>query len=51
VKIGHGRHYADVPPVRGVYQGAARSQLDASVHMTRLDPQASARAQPLAPPL
>ena len=44
VKIGHGRHYADVPPVRGVYQGSAGSQLDASVHMTRLDPQASARA-------
>ena len=44
VKIGHGRHYADVPPVRGVYQGGARSKLDASVHMTRLDPQASARA-------
>jgi transglutaminase-like putative cysteine protease len=44
VKIGHGRHYTDVPPVRGVYQGTAGSQLDASVHMTRLDPQASARA-------
>lgn len=44
VKIGHGRLYADVPPVRGVYQGSAGSQLDASVHMTRLDPQASARA-------
>jgi len=44
VKIGHGRHYADVPPVRGVYQGTAGSELDASVHMTRLDPQASARA-------
>jgi transglutaminase-like putative cysteine protease len=44
VKIGHGRHYADVPPVRGVYQGTAGSTLDASVHMTRLDPQAGARA-------
>jgi transglutaminase-like putative cysteine protease len=44
VKIGHGRQYADVPPVRGVYQGSAGSQLEASVHMTRLDPQASARA-------
>jgi transglutaminase-like putative cysteine protease len=44
VKIGHGRHYADVPPVRGVYQGSAQSKLDASVHMTRLDPQAGARA-------
>ena len=44
MKIGHGRQYADVPPVRGVYQGSARSQLQASVHMTRLDPQASVRA-------
>jgi transglutaminase-like putative cysteine protease len=44
VKIGHGRQYSDVPPVRGVYQGSAGSQLEASVHMTRLDPQASARA-------
>jgi transglutaminase-like putative cysteine protease len=44
VKIGHGRHYADVPPVRGVYQGGATSALDASVRMIRLDPQASARA-------
>ena len=44
MKIGHGRHYGDVPPVRGVYQGGATSKLDASVQMTRLDPQASARA-------
>ena len=44
VKIGHGRNYGDVPPVRGVYQGGATSKLDASVSMTRLDPQASARA-------
>jgi transglutaminase-like putative cysteine protease len=44
VKIGHGRNYSDVPPVRGVYQGGATSRLDASVHMIRLDPQASARA-------
>jgi transglutaminase-like putative cysteine protease len=38
VKIGHGRHYADVPPVRGVYQGGATSTLDASVRMIGLDP-------------
>jgi transglutaminase-like putative cysteine protease len=44
VKIGHGRHYVDVPPVKGVYQGAATSHLDAAVEMTRLDPQAGARA-------
>ena len=34
VKIGHGRHYADVPPIKGVYRGAAGAELDASVRMT-----------------
>ncbi len=37
VKIGHGRHYADVPPIKGVYRGPARAALTASVTMTRLD--------------
>ncbi len=37
VKIGHGRHYPDVPPVKGVYRGIANSALEASVTMTRLD--------------
>jgi transglutaminase-like putative cysteine protease len=47
VKIGHGRHYADVPPIKGVYRGSANSELEASVTMTRLegiDPAASARS-------
>jgi transglutaminase-like putative cysteine protease len=44
VKIGHGRLYGDVPPIKGVYRGAAGAELDASVRMTRLDPTASARA-------
>jgi len=44
VKIGHGRHYADIPPIKGVYRGVAKARLTASVRMTRLDPQASARA-------
>jgi transglutaminase-like putative cysteine protease len=44
VKIGHGRIYSDVPPIKGVYRGTATAELDASVTMTRLDPQASARA-------
>ena len=44
VKIGHGRFYSDVPPVKGLYMGGASSQLDAAVRMSRLDPQASARA-------
>jgi transglutaminase-like putative cysteine protease len=37
VKIGHGRHYADVPPIKGVYRGGASAKLEASVTMTRLD--------------
>lgn len=44
VKIGHGRCYADVPPVKGVYRGAAASELRAGVTMSRLDPQSGARA-------
>ncbi|HXW58579.1 MAG TPA: transglutaminase family protein, partial [Solirubrobacteraceae bacterium] len=44
VKIGHGRFYADVPPVKGLYRGDATSKLSAAVTMSRLDPQASARA-------
>jgi transglutaminase-like putative cysteine protease len=44
VKIGHGRRYSDVPPIKGVYRGTASAELDAAVTMTRLDPQASARA-------
>ncbi|WP_210491987.1 transglutaminase family protein [Patulibacter sp. SYSU D01012] len=44
VKIGHGRHYGDVPPIRGVYRGRARAEPQARVTMTRLDPQTSARA-------
>jgi len=44
VKIGHGRTYADVPPTKGVYRGAAAAELEAAVTMTRLDPQASAHA-------
>jgi len=44
VKIGHGRFYADVPPVKGLYMGGASSELTSAVTMSRLDPQASARA-------
>jgi transglutaminase-like putative cysteine protease len=36
VKIGHGRHYADVPPVKGVYRGSPSSGLDVRVKMSRL---------------
>ncbi len=47
VKIGHGRHYADVPPTKGVYRGSAEAALDATVGMTRtsgLDPAATVRS-------
>ncbi len=44
MKIGHGRFYADVPPVKGVYRGGAEAKLAAAVSMTRLDPTTSARA-------
>ena len=46
VKIGHGRHYADVPPIKGVYRGAANAMLETRVTMTRVDsadPVAAAR--------
>jgi transglutaminase-like putative cysteine protease len=44
VKVGHGRRYSDVPPVKGVYRGSAVTELSAAVQMTRLDPASSARA-------
>jgi transglutaminase-like putative cysteine protease len=38
VKIGHGRFYGDVPPIKGVYRGAGgEAEHDVSVQMTRLD--------------
>jgi transglutaminase-like putative cysteine protease len=37
VKIGHGRFYGDVLPVKGVYRGTAGSELTATVTMSRLD--------------
>jgi transglutaminase-like putative cysteine protease len=43
VKIGHGRHYPDVAPIKGVYRGG-EAELTARVQMTRLDPASSARA-------
>jgi transglutaminase-like putative cysteine protease len=32
VVVGHGRHYDDVPPNRGIYRGAAKETLKAAVH-------------------
>lgn len=37
VKIGHGRGYNDVPPVKGIFRGPSGGALDASVSMTLLD--------------
>ena len=37
VKIGHGRHYGDVAPIRGVYKGTAGTEgHEVNVKMTRL---------------
>lgn len=35
VKIGHGRDYDDVPPLRGMYSGAGAAQLEVAVEMRR----------------
>jgi len=32
VVVGHGHHYDDVPPNRGIYRGAAKETLPAEVH-------------------
>ena len=37
VKIGHGRFYADVAPIKGLYYGEAASRLLVAVTMSRLD--------------
>jgi hypothetical protein len=36
VKIGHGRFYGDVPPIKGVYRGTATAEHEVAVTMTRL---------------
>jgi transglutaminase-like putative cysteine protease len=35
VKIGHGRRYGDIPPIKGVFRGVAGSHMESSVRMTR----------------
>ena len=37
VKIGHGRRYQDVPPIRGVYRGPASEDVDVHVRMHRVN--------------
>ncbi len=36
VKIGHGRDYADVPPLKGVFSGPAEHELEVGVQMRRM---------------
>jgi len=37
VRIGHGRFYGDVPPIKGVYKGApGEAEHDVNVRMTRV---------------
>ena len=38
VKIGHGRDYDDVPPLRGVYSGPGTPTVEASVEIRQVDP-------------
>ena len=46
VKIGHGRDYDDVPPLRGVFSGPGTPTVDASVEIRRMDP-----ARPMSTPM
>ena len=43
VVVGHGRHYDDVPPNRGIYRGSARETLQAEVHTQPTTPKAVPR--------
>ena len=45
VKIGHGREYSDVPPIKGVYRGGAEAEHDVKVRMTRVEPADPAPAE------
>lgn len=38
VKIGHGRDYDDVPPLKGIFAGPSGAHLDVAVSMRRLAP-------------
>lgn len=43
VKIGHGRDYGDVPPLRGAFSGPPEHDLDVAVEMRRLEAASSAQ--------
>lgn len=36
VWVAHGRDYADVAPLKGIFTGGGESTLDVAVHLTRL---------------
>lgn len=36
IRIGHGRDYSDIPPVRGTYRGVAKEELNVGVRITAL---------------
>jgi transglutaminase-like putative cysteine protease len=36
VVVAHGRDYADVPPLKGMYHGGSSEALDVHVELTRL---------------
>lgn len=48
VKIGHGRDYDDVPPLRGVYAGRAQPTVDVTVEIRRASGAPPGRPEPLA---
>ncbi len=48
VKIGHGRDYDDVPPLRGVYSGPGSPELEATVEIRRASGAPPGRPEPAA---
>jgi transglutaminase-like putative cysteine protease len=51
VVVGHGRHYDDVPPNKGIFRGTAREALQAEVHTqqstSRTLPQLTSETRPI----
>ena len=51
VVVGHGRHYDDVPPNKGIYRGIAKETLRAEVHTqlstARSLPQLTSETRPI----
>lgn len=37
IRVAIGRDYSDVPPTKGVFKGAAESELEVEVHVTQVD--------------